>query len=83
MATQADDDFLEEAMIACAVASITVVMMRRRRKRRNRTIWTRDILLRRSEQGAYHNLIRELEDMEGLWQYVYNATTLQPVHTTW
>ena len=42
MATQADDDFLEEAMIACAVASIiTVVMMRRRRKRRNRTIWTR------------------------------------------
>ena len=30
-------------------------MMRRRRKRRNRTIWTRDILLRRSEQGAYNN----------------------------
>ena len=34
-------------------------------------------------RSVYHNLIKELEDMEGFRQYVYNATTPQPVHTTW
>ena len=54
----------EEAVIACTFATITVLVLRqhRRKSRKPRTAWTREVLLKRKEQGAYPNLVRELRD---------------------
>ena len=64
MASQ-EDQGVEEAILARAISAIAVVTIRRRRRRRRRSVWTNEVLLNRGKQGAYHNLIMELEDTEG------------------
>ena len=44
---------------ACA-AVVAIVVNRRRRRRRNRTIWVREWVKNRKDQGAYHQLLQEL-----------------------
>ena len=44
---------------ACA-AVVAILVNRRRRRRRNRTIWVREWVKNRKDQGAYHQLLQEL-----------------------
>ena len=53
---------------------ILVILLRRWRRRLQaykRTVWAKQWILRRSEQGAYANLVRELgvEDLEKFRQF--------------
>ena len=55
-------------------ALIAILLLRRRQKRTfpiNRTIWTRNWILRRPERGVYANLLQEfrLEDPETFRQF--------------
>lgn len=63
---QEDDLYSEDEEIL-----LFLLLLRRRRRRINRTIWTRRWIMRRQGQGAYANLIRELnaEDPEKFRQY--------------
>lgn len=38
-----------------------MIVLRRRRRRRARTVWVRPWIQRREDQGAFHNLVQELE----------------------
>ena len=61
---------------AAAIAIILLLRRRRRRKRMmqrsRRRFWVRDILSRRLQQGAYHNLLQEmrLSDPESHFSYL-------------
>ena len=49
---------------ASAVVVLSIVMRRRRRKRRNRRIWTREWILNRQRQGAFHQLMQEIRMLD-------------------
>ena len=48
---------------------IAYYYMKHVKKRMNRQIWVHPINLRRREQGAYNNLVRQLYDEEKFVQY--------------
>ena len=50
--------------IAAASALVIVLVLRRRRRRqrrRNRRVWTREWILKRETQGAFHQLLNEIQ----------------------
>ena len=47
--------------LAAAAVVLYIIFARRRRKRRNRRIWVRDWIRNHPAQGAYHQLLRELQ----------------------
>ena len=46
--------------VVCAVV-VAVVIARRRRRRRNRSVWVREWIKNRPSQGAYHQLMEEIQ----------------------
>ena len=59
-----------EVTAACAIL-MAVVLRKRQRRRRNRRIWTRERILNREEQGAFHQLIlKSLSDARSYQNFV-------------
>ena len=50
------------ALLSCTVATAAVVIARRKHRRLNRSVWVREVLLNSRKQGAYHNLVMELDN---------------------
>lgn len=44
-----------------AAVVIAILMLKKRKKRRNRKVWTREWIKNRPRQGAYHQLLKELQ----------------------
>ena len=51
-------------VVACSSVVLAVALKRKRRQRRNRTTWTRDWIQNRQAQGAYHQLLYELQQLD-------------------
>ena len=65
------DSGRKRAIASCALV-IAVVLRRRQRRRRNRPIWTREWILNREAQGAFHQLMREIRLLDILDTSSYN-----------
>ena len=68
-----------DAAALCAI-SIALVVRRRKRRRRNRRIWTREWILQRKEQGAFHQLMHEIRLSDAVCYKNFvrmNATTFE------
>ena len=47
--------------LSVAYASlVAIILLRKRRRRRNRRVWTREWILNRERQGAFHQLMKEM-----------------------
>ena len=55
---------MAESIVAASLAFVIISRTRRRRKIQKRKIWSRDWLKNRTKNGAYHQLMKELQLMD-------------------
>lgn len=55
----------DKSRVLCASSVLLAVYLKRRkRRRRNRTIWTREWILKRESLVAFHQLLNELQQLD-------------------
>ena len=57
-----EDD--KSQVLSASSILLAVCLKRRKRRRRNRVTWTREWILKRESQGAFHQLLKELQQLD-------------------